>query len=100
VKQYYTLVQPFQSEANRDLGHYLKSQDIDYTVGADTVEELRKYGCRASWDIYMMYKYVVLIEEHELSAISLCISDVDVIRNRSEIDLKNKIRSYFKWFLN
>lgn len=100
MKLYYTLVQPFQSEGNRDLGNYLKAQEIKYTIGADTVEELRKYGCKIADKKQMMYRYVALIEEHELSAISLSVSDVEIIRNRTEQVLRNKIRGCFKWFLN
>lgn len=100
MKQYYTLIQAFQPE-NISLPDYLDQQGIDYTLGAEFCEDLREFGFKVPIVAgTLMKKYVVLIEEHELSAIMLSVDGVSVIQNRSGVKVQNKIRSYFSWILD
>jgi hypothetical protein len=103
MKRYHTLAQAFSFSVNRTLGDYFDQQGIKYDLGADQLGELRKYGYRAGGAILsdntLIKRYVVLLDEHELSAIMLCVDHVQVIRNRTYANTLNKIRGWFKWFL-
>lgn len=99
MKLFYTLVQDFTPNADRDLGLYLINQQIDYDLGADYAEELRSRGFKGSAPNMLLKKYVVLIEEHELSAIMLSVSGVSAVDNDNWIKLKNRLRRCFSWFL-
>jgi hypothetical protein len=100
VKQYYTLIQSFSPTHNKWLGDYLNDQEIEYDLGADFASELTVFGYNNIGNpAELLKKYVVLIEEEELSAIMLCVGGVSVIQNRPFINAKNKIRGMFKWVL-
>jgi len=103
MKQYYTLAQGLSFSVNRTLGDYFDEQDIKYDLGADMVGELKLYGYRPGPAIIsnndIVKKYVVLLDDHELSAIKLCVDDVQIIKNRSLAKSLNKLRWYFRWFL-
>lgn len=103
MKQYYTLAQGLSFSVNRALGDYFDEQGIKYDIGADMIGELKKYGYRPGpaiiTDNEIVKKYVVLLDDHELSAIKLCVDDVQVIKNRSFAKNLNKLRWWFRWFL-
>jgi hypothetical protein len=102
VKQYYTLIQEFVPTNKRSLNEYLIEQGIEHEVGADFAEDFRKLGYNLPnmHPDELMSKCIVLIEEHELSAIMLSVDGVTIVDNRPFIDTKNKVRGWFKWFLN
>jgi hypothetical protein len=98
VKQYYTLIQEFIPTNDRNLCDYLDEQGIQFDVGAEFTTELKEVGYRAITDgDKLMRKCTVLIEEHELSAIMLSVGGVTVVGNRPFVDMKNKVRGWFKW---
>lgn len=105
MKQYYTLIQDF-IPGGKFLGDYLDEQGILYTVGADFSEDLKEFGYidpnsgPGSAHEQLKKIFRVLIDEHELSAIKLSVGGVDIIQNRSGLNLKNKIRSCFSWFVD
>jgi hypothetical protein len=102
MRQYYTLVQPFTSEGELALGEYLEQSGITAHIGAEIASELTEYGFdknRGSGMHMLLKKYVVLLEEHELTAIKLTIDNIQVLENRPAVNLQNKVRGYFKWFL-
>jgi hypothetical protein len=101
MKQYYTLIQAFQPDG-RNLQDYLEEQGIKYEVGADFAEDLLKQGHNqmSAWYGTLFKKFVVLIEEHELSAIKLCIDGIEVVPNRNGVKLQNRVRGYFSWILD
>jgi hypothetical protein len=103
MKKYYTLVQPFVGEGELSLEEYLAESRIEADVGADLAAELVEYGYeKGKEESYgtLLKKYVVLLDEHEIIAIKLALDNVQVLENRPAIDLQNKVRGYFKWFLN
>ena len=97
MKLYYTLTQDFIA-APPEIGPYLRSHGIKYNVGGDMQEELAPFGYKVS-GTSMVLVYVVLIEEYELSAIFLQFNNIQLIRNRKFVDIKNKLRKFFKWFI-
>lgn len=100
MKKYYTLIQKFNDEdGNRDLTDFLHSNDIEYRISADTATELREFGLRQGSPDDFYKKYVVLIDEHELTAIQLAVGGVILISNRSSVNLLNKVRGMFSWFV-
>lgn len=101
MKQYYTIIQNF-IPSGRSLGEYLDEQGIHYTLGADFSEDLKEFGyIDPNTDPKQLKEiFRVLIDEHELSAIKLSVGGVDIIQNRSGLNLKNKIRSCFSWFVD
>lgn len=104
MRNYYTLVQKFDVEGNdcnRDLTDFLYSNNIEYKISADTAADLREFGLNDNaLDGREFYKiYTVLIDEYELSAIQLSVGGVTLIRNRSSVELLNKVRGVFSWFL-
>jgi hypothetical protein len=100
MKQYYTLIQAFQPDG-KNLQDYLEEQGIKYEVGADFAEDLLKKELQSSaWYGTLFKKFIVLIEEHELSAIKLCIDGIQVVPNRNGVKLQNKVRGYFSWILD
>jgi hypothetical protein len=101
MKQYYTLIQNF-IPSGRSLGEYLDEQGIHYTVGADFSEDLKAFGYIDPNTSPKQLKEIfrVLIDEHELSAIKLSVDGIDIIQNRSGLNLKNKIRGCFSWFMD
>src|SRR6187402_3085157 len=101
MKQYYTLIQVFNPE-HRKLEEYLDEQGIKYELGADFAEELLKAGHVKPKAEYgtLMKKYVVLIEEHELTAIMLSVDGVEVVANRNSVKFQNTVRGYFSWILD
>jgi alcohol dehydrogenase YqhD (iron-dependent ADH family) len=100
VKQYYTLIQSFSPAHDKWLGVYLNDQGIEYDLGADFAGELTFLGYNGIGNpAELLKKYVVLIEEEELSAIMLSVGGVSVIQNRPYINAKNKIRGMFKWIV-
>lgn len=105
MRQYYTLTQSFAvSSETKSLGPYLDSQDIKYNIGLEQAEDLYEFGFRNSVisinatmnNKALVKKYVVLLEEHELTAIKLCVDGVMVIANRRHYDMLNRVRGYFK----
>jgi hypothetical protein len=107
MKRYYTLVQPFVGKDELSLEAYLAESCIQADVGADLASELVEFGYKNFDEMVakangqtLLKKYVVLLEEHELTAIKLAIGNVQVLENRPAIDLQNKVRGCFKWFLN
>lgn len=101
MKKYYTLVQDY-IPSHRSLEGFLDEQGIDYSLGADFPEDLRKFGftCPSSKTGTLVKTYKVLIDDHELSAIKLSIDGVTVIENRDSVKLQNKIRGMFSWILD
>jgi hypothetical protein len=102
VKQYYTLIQEFAHTNERSLSEYLTEQGIRHEVGADFADEFiskNHYMVPALPD-KLMSKCIVLIEEHELSAIMLSVGGVSVVDNRPFINTKNKVRGWFKWIVD
>jgi len=106
MKQYYTLAQSFSLGDNRNLGEYLKSQNIRYTLGADFVDELQGYGygyksiiTHNQIDRSLVRIYRVLIDEYELTAIQMAVGGVSILRNRTGLEIKNKIRKMFSWII-
>lgn len=101
MKQYVTLIAEFHAETE-DFFQYLSRQNIKYRVGGELAVELKKYGFIPNNKISntFLLRYVVLIEEYELSAILLTYDNISLIRNRPFLNFKNKIRNYFKWILN
>jgi hypothetical protein len=100
MRKYYTLIQKFHDDAgNRDLTEFLHSNEIEYKISADTATELREFGLRQGSPDDFYKKYVVLIDEHELSAIQLAVGGVILIKNRSSVNRLNWIRSFFPWLL-
>lgn len=102
MRKYFTLVQDFIPELNNDgqLAAYLEDQGIKYEIGADFNKELIPLGyVSMTKDKELKKTYVVLIEEHELSAIMLSIGGVQIIKNRNSINRRNKVRSMFSWIL-
>jgi len=100
MRKYHTLIQKFNDEeGNRDLTEFLHSNEIEYSISADTATELREFGLRqgSAEDFYK--KYVVLVDESDLTAIQLSVGGVILIQNRSSVNLLNKIRGCFSWFL-
>lgn len=99
MKMYYTLVQDFTPNGDKDLGLYLLNQDIEYEVGADFAEELRSRGFTGAASNRLLRKYTVLIEEHELTAIMLSVTGVAMIRNDKTHSVLNFVRKIIKWVL-
>lgn len=100
MRKYYTLIQKFHDEeGNRDLTEFLHNNDIEYKISADTATELREFGLRQGNADDFYKKYVVLIDEEELTAIQLAVGGVILIQNRSGVNLLNKARGCFSWFL-
>jgi hypothetical protein len=101
MKRYYTLLQSFHHENDRGLDEYLATNDIDFKIGADFASELKLFGYTPppGHEKDLLKKYIVLIEEHELSAIQLSVGGVTIIKNRPEVEFKNKVRGYFSWIL-
>ena len=109
MKQYYTLTQDYIPEnGGKTIGEYLDDQNIKYNVGADFNTDLKKFGYAEVFSYRvtapsgerLVSVYRVLLDEHELTAIKLCVNGVIIIRNRLSINLMNKIRRYFSWILN
>lgn len=101
MRKYYTLIQSFHHENERDLAEYLVSNKIDFDLGADFASELRPFGFTTTEgkEKDLLKKFVVLVEEYELSAIQLSVGGVTVIRNRTGVEMLNKLRGCFKWFV-
>jgi hypothetical protein len=102
MKLYYTLVQPFGEDLQKDLVYYLAEREIQYDMGADFADDLAPFGFKVTSATHgdrLLKKVIVLIEEHELSAILLSVDHVHVIRNRGGVEFKNTMRRMFKWFL-
>jgi hypothetical protein len=103
MKFYHTLVQPYNDDSlNRQLDAYLTEQGIEYDMGADFADELSKFGFKVTLHVTgdkLLKKTIVLIDEHELSAIMLSVDKVSEIRNRPWIETKNKFRRLSKWLL-
>lgn len=105
MRQYYTLIQPYIHVGEVSLEEYLSQSGIKVDIGADLSSELVEYGLKktdATTDIVddpLLKKYVVLLEEHELTAIKLSINNIQILENRPTVNLHNKMRGCFKWFL-
>jgi hypothetical protein len=102
VKQHYTLIQEFIPTNERSLSEYLTEQDIEHEVGADFSDEFisKHHYLVPNASDKLMLKCIALIDEHELSAIMLSVGGVTVVKNRPFIDAKNKVRGWFRWFLD
>jgi len=102
MKQYYTLIQEFVPTNERSLSEYLTEQGIEHEVGADFSEEFRRRGYHVPTmqDDKLMSRCIALIEEHELSAIMLSVGGITVVDNRPFINIKNKVRGWFKWIVD
>lgn len=102
MKRYYTFAQSLRDNF-RSLGDYLNEQGIKYDLTVDYITELKKCEFKAGPGIFihtdLIKTYIVLLDEHELSAIMLCVDGVQIIRNRIFEDIVNHIRYYFKWIL-
>jgi len=102
MKLWRTLIQPWSGEEiNRTIDTYLDEQGIEHDMSADFADELSQFG---TITIHMLgdrllRKTVVLIDDHELSAIMLSVDQVIVIKNRPWIETKNKFRRLAKWLL-
>jgi len=100
VKQYYTLIQEFTPVNDRNLCDYLDEQGIKFDIGAEFTTDLKEVGYRPmTIDDKLMRRCTVLIEEHELSAIMLSVGGVTVVDNKPFINIKNKVRGWFRWML-
>ncbi len=105
MKQYFTLTQTFLL-GNRDnmvLEEYFRGQGIPFDIGAELAGDMRSKGFKIRGDVTdgtLLKRYTVLLDEHELSAISLSVDGVQIVRNTTYIDRKNKVRGWFKWFLD
>lgn len=101
MRQYYTLIQDFSPLNDRSLSEYLTEQGIKYDMGADFADEFisKNHYLIPKTSDKLMSKCVALIEEHELSAIMLSVGGVTVVDNRPFINVKNKVRGWFKWFM-
>lgn len=103
MKQYYTLVQDtLFCVDKRSLSDYLTEQGIEHSIGADYAQEFKRLNRNlASTDAHRLVSVcVALIEEHELSAIKLSVDGVTVEESRPSINLKNKVRGWFKWIVD
>lgn len=107
MRQYYTLVQPFVGEGELSLEEYLAESRIQADVGADLASELVEFGFKITSETCsnnvpgdtLLKRYIVLLEEHELTAIKLTLDNVQVLENRPAVELHNKVRGCFKWIL-
>ena len=108
MKLYHTLVQPLFTD-DRDLERFFINQGIKYHLGGDRQEDLREYGFTIdgfgevhplTGQATIVGKYVVLLDESDLSAIKLSIPEVQIIRNRAWYNFVNTVRGYFSWFLS
>lgn len=98
MKQYYTLIQDFTPANDRNLADYLDEQGIKFHLGAEFSTALKEVGYRPESDANkLMRRCTVLIDEHELSAIMLSVGGVSVVGNSPTVNLKNKVRGWFKW---
>jgi hypothetical protein len=101
MKLWRTLIQPWREvDLNRTLDNFLGEQGIEYALSADFADELSSFGYKIKLhyrDDRLLKKAVVLIDDHELSAILLSVDDVSVIKNRPWIETKNKFRKLAKW---
>jgi hypothetical protein len=95
---YYTLAQSIDLGKGR-IHNYLRDRNIDYRSGVERWDELWIIsGDRPKAD-RMAWIYIALLDESDLSAIRLSFDDIVVVRNRFDIELKNKFRRLFRWFL-
>jgi hypothetical protein len=93
MKQYYTLVQPFLQEHGRDLGLYLAEQNIEYKLSAKFSNEFSKIKVEYPGDpLFKIYR--VLLDESELSAITLSVEEFYVVKNSPTLNFVNKVRKY------
>ena len=101
MKKYYTLVQPF-NEQGTTLAEYFRRQDIPFSLGADRVDELMKLGFSdPNLDNDAIVKrYIVLLEEHELTAIQLTLDHVQILSNEPMTERRNQLRKAFAWFVD
>ena len=102
MKQYYTLIQDFSPLNDKSLCEYLTEQGIKYDMGADFADEFisKNHYLIPEASSKLMSKCVALIEDHELSAIMLSVGGVIVVDNRPFINVKNKVRGCFSWFVD
>ena len=101
MKRYYTLVQPF-NEQGTTLAAYFRRQDITFSLGADRVDELKKLGFEGPNldNDAIVKRYIVLLDEHELTAIQLTLDHVQILENEPMTERKNKLRKAFRWFVD
>jgi hypothetical protein len=100
MRTYRTLTQLFEG-SNTPLGVYLDQQQIEYTLAVDCMVNLYSKGWKSEWeDSDILVKcYTLLIDEHELSAITLAVDNVHQIKNRKIYNILNVVRGWFKWIL-
>lgn len=101
MRLYYTLAQPLFPR-DKGLNKYFDEQGIKYRAGADRHVDLAPYGyiINDADTLTIVSTYVALLDKADLSAIKLSISEVQIIRNRANIDRLNRIRKWFRWILN
>ena len=94
-------MQKFNDGDSYKLSQWLTNNGIQYHLSAEFASDLREFGYSPaiSDSKDFLSKYVILIEEHELTALQLSISGVTIIENRKSIRIKNKIREIFSWML-
>lgn len=72
--------------------------NIKYHISAEFADDLQmSHGGYSPPVNSLMKKYVVLVEEHELSAIKLSVDGIEVVGNRPFINFKNTLRGLFIW---
>ena len=98
MKLYYTVTQPFFDDNRKRLGHYLLDNGIKFRLGADFASELMNMRDSVA-DDPLLAVYTLFIEEEGLSAIKLSVEDIKIIKNRFSLELINKFRKCFTWFL-
>ena len=124
MKKYYTLIQPFLIGKDQDtsLTDFLYDRNIPFHIGGVFGDEqLYSEYYPADWtstasyfkyagnssitfavedNLNLLRKFVILLDEHELSAIKLSVDNVTIIRNTRYYEFVNKVRSIFKWFID
>jgi hypothetical protein len=99
MKLFYTLIQPFGSDENR-LDKYFISMGIKYRMGADIPGDILMPMDRlvkSKDNPLLYYKYLVLLDESDLTAISLRFSNFQLAENRPWPNFLNKIRKVLAW---
>ncbi len=102
MRCYYTLTQDWISDGT-PLGTYFEERNIHYDIGVECAQDLYKYKYVQPGEIapdQIVKTYIVLLDEHELSAIKLCVDKVRIIENRKHLNFINRVRGCFRWFLN
>jgi hypothetical protein len=101
MKRYYTLAQYNVGAGDRLIYEYLREQNIPFTMGgnfADEMESAIPQSAIGKFDPNQLVIYLVLLlEEAELSAISLALPNVVVLKNSRRVEAQNIVEGMFKW---